>query len=321
MSHLAKPILQVGKLSPGPALPPAPLAACWSWASPQPRLASRPWERRLRRHMEEALRELRVWGSGAGSGSSSGSGSDSGSAVGPMGNGLLFLSAGQGASEHREGEGVTCEPGPAFRGSPGTGSGVPGTGGAPGSAGLKTEAVRRGSQPLTQQVLSHDKSLGPLTPRSPHLTPRPAGVTWKIPGQGRSVGGTLLPSLHLSSHPPPQAPVVGPQGEGQWPPGGGARKGCAGGPEQVPKVWPPLDARSPRAEVCVGSSGTAWGSQAAQGPTGSRVGLRASEPTRQGELAVCSQSRSVNSVHMGSFICATLPGVQSTATVETLTCG
>ena len=34
--------------------------------------------------MEEALRELRVWGSGAGSGSSSGSGSGSGSAVGPM---------------------------------------------------------------------------------------------------------------------------------------------------------------------------------------------------------------------------------------------
>ena len=35
--------------------------------------------------MEETLRELRVWGSGAGSGSSSGSSSGSGSAVGPMG--------------------------------------------------------------------------------------------------------------------------------------------------------------------------------------------------------------------------------------------
>lgn len=83
MSHLAKPILQVGKPSPGPTLP--PLAACWSRASPQPRPASRPWERRLRRHMEEALRELRIWGSGAGSGSSSGSSSGSGSAVGPTG--------------------------------------------------------------------------------------------------------------------------------------------------------------------------------------------------------------------------------------------
>lgn len=238
MSHLAKPILQVGKLSPGPALPPAPLAACWSWASPQPRLASRPWERRLRRHMEEALRELRVWGSGAGSGSSSGSGSDSGSAVGPMGNGLLFLSAGQGASEHREGEGVTCEPGPAFRGSPGTGSGVPGTGGAPGSAGLKTEAVRRGSQPLTQQVLSHDKSLGPLTPRSPHLTPRPAGVTWKIPGQGRSVGGTLLPSLHLSSHPPPPSPSRGSPGRGSMAAGGGHVRDVQAVQSRCPRFGP-----------------------------------------------------------------------------------
>ena len=41
------------------------------------------------------------------------------------------------------------------------GSGVPSTGGAPGSAGLKMEAVWRGSQPPTQQVLSHDESLGP----------------------------------------------------------------------------------------------------------------------------------------------------------------
>lgn len=169
--------------------------------------------------MEEALRELRVWGSGAGSGSSSGSGSDSGSAVGPMGNGLLFLSAGQGASEHREGEGATCEPGPAFRGSPGTGSGVPGTGGAPGSAGLKTEAVRRGSQPLTQQVFSHDKSLGPLTPRSPHLTPPPAEVTWKIPGQGRSVGGTSAAqsaSEFTPSPPKPQSWVPRARVNGRW---------------------------------------------------------------------------------------------------------
>ena len=63
------------------------------------------------------------------------------------------------------------------------------------------------------------------------------------------------------------------------------------------------------------------GSEAAQGPTGSHVSLWSSEPTRQGELAVCSQSRSVNSVHMDSFICATLPGVQSTATVVTFICG
>lgn len=94
----------------------------------------------------------------------------------------------------QEGEGAHSEPGPAFRGSPGTGSGVPGTGGAPGSAGLKTEAVRRGSQPLTQQVFSHDKSLGSLTPRSPHLDATGlAEVTWKIPGQGRSVRDICCP--------------------------------------------------------------------------------------------------------------------------------
>ena len=105
----------------------------------------------------------------------------------------------------------------------------------------------------------------------------------------------------------------------------GAHRGCAGSPEQVSKVWPPLGARSPRAEVCVGrrthSSGAAGGgrSEAAQGPTGSHVSLRASEPIRQGELATCSPPRSVNSVHTDPLICATLPGAQSTATVLTLT--
>lgn len=41
------------------------------------------------------------------------------------------------------------------------GSGVPGAGGAPGGAGLKTEAMRRGQSLPTQQVLSQDDSLGP----------------------------------------------------------------------------------------------------------------------------------------------------------------
>jgi hypothetical protein len=55
-----------------------------SEALPQLRLVSRPWERKLRRHMEEALRELRGCGSGVGSGVDSGSRSseDSGSVVG-----------------------------------------------------------------------------------------------------------------------------------------------------------------------------------------------------------------------------------------------
>jgi hypothetical protein len=75
--HLTKPIVQEGKLN--PAFP--------SGALPQLRLDSRPWEWRLRRQMEEALRELRGWGSGVGSGVGSGSSSssDSGSAVGYAG--------------------------------------------------------------------------------------------------------------------------------------------------------------------------------------------------------------------------------------------
>lgn len=112
--------------------------------------------------MEEALREPASGGQAPPAQAPALARLGLGSAVGPRETGL-FLSAGQGASEHREGEGATCEPGPAFRGSPGTGSGVPGTGGAPGSAGLKTEVRRRGSQPPTQQVFSHDKSLGSLT--------------------------------------------------------------------------------------------------------------------------------------------------------------
>ena len=45
------------------------------------------------------------------------------------------------------------------------GSGVPGTGGTRGGAGLKTEAVRRGHSLPTQQVLSQDDSLGPSEPK------------------------------------------------------------------------------------------------------------------------------------------------------------
>lgn len=54
-----------------------PFPAFWPGALPQPRLASRPGDRRLRRHTEEARRELRGWSSGTGSGSGSNSGSRS----------------------------------------------------------------------------------------------------------------------------------------------------------------------------------------------------------------------------------------------------
>lgn len=82
ISHLTKPILHVGKLSPGRTLTPPGLQPR---ALPQPRLVSRPWARRLRRHVEEALRELRRWGSGICSGSGSGSGSRSGEGSGSEG--------------------------------------------------------------------------------------------------------------------------------------------------------------------------------------------------------------------------------------------
>lgn len=69
---------------------------CLARVSPQPRLASRPCVRRLRRHTDEARRELRGCGSGTGSGSSSGSrsSSGSGSAVGKEGEAELVLKPG-----------------------------------------------------------------------------------------------------------------------------------------------------------------------------------------------------------------------------------
>lgn len=164
-----------------------------------------------------------------------------------------------------------------------------------------------------------------MIPRSPHLTPLPAGVTWKILGQGRIAGGMSAAQSASEFKPSPLNPH-------SWVPRtrvnghpGGAHRGCAGGPEQVPKfgpLWMPA-AHVLRCVWAGGLTAVEWheGSEAAQGPTGSHGSLRSSEPTRQGELAMCSQSRSVNSVHMDSFICATLSGVQSTATVVTFTCG
>lgn len=139
--------------------PPAPSSLSVR-ASPQPRLASRPWDRRLRRHMEEALRELRGWGSGTGSGSGSRSSSGSGSAVGHEGRWAPYLSA-----RCREGEG-SDQGAPAPRGSRTAGQREawgekPGAGHKGSRGWCKPDAGGLAEVATPPRALSQDESLGP----------------------------------------------------------------------------------------------------------------------------------------------------------------